>query len=329
MTLAEISSIRKIYQLIPDHLKSPYHHPDYVVLDAQEKKNASAIFFIYAEDQNIYYHPLHLVKTIEFDVYDLESARGYGGPISTSCEKSFLNRANEHYKKWIEMYGVCVEFVRFSPVLSNHAIYWGDILFDRVTVAIELMDYDLSYQSYRSRRYIKKTLAKEPRIYFDSQPTFSKLREFNSLYNQRMKELDATNHYLYSSNYFEMLFTCGAEMAWVELDGVMISAAIFIKNNYFFEYHLSASNDMGRAVGATNYLLHAVSEKYKDKIKIIHLGGGNNSNSENSLLQFKKGIGKLSLNYYVGRRIHNASIYNDLKLRFKIEDEKRVIFYRS
>lgn len=324
----DIHVARQAYGALPELLKSPYHNPDYVVLDATEKQNAKPVFFIFKRNNEIYYHPLHLIYTPQYDVFDFESVRGYGGPISTSYDQDFLAEAHAAYKLFVLEYNVCVEFIRFSPILENHQYYYGKSWFDRETRAINLQNYSIKEQSYRSSRYIKKAVSQHCEVRFSSTPGYGQIKKFIDLYNQRMAELEAVDQYLYSDSYFEKIFSGNVELVWIEKDEEYLAASLLLLSEDYIEYHLSAANGFGRECGATNFILHKVAEKYTNNKKVFHLGGGNNSNNENSLLSFKRGVSNLQKEFYIGCCFHQPKKYEELGALFEGRQDRRVIFYR-
>lgn len=325
----DLVGARQVYHSLRDRLKSPYHNPDYVALDATEKQNAKPVFFCYSSGGETYYHPLHLIYTRQYDVFDLESVRGYGGPVSTSNDEIFLKEVHVAYKNFVQETKACVEFVRFCPLLENHKSYYGKFWFDRETRAIALKNYSIKLQSYRSSRYIKKAIAQNCDVSFSKNPNSSQLKKFVNLYNQRMAELNAGYQYLYSYSYFEKLFDGSVELVWIEVEDQFIAACLLILSDMYIEYHLSAADGIGRECGATNLLLHRTAEKYTDIKSVFHLGGGNNSDPENSLLGFKRGVSDLKKEFYIGSCLHDEKKYNELTSIFKGRTNNRVIFYRT
>ena len=62
---------------------------------------------------------------------------------------------------------------------------------------------------------------------------------------------------------------------------------------------------------------------YKNKLEVLHLGGGNLNNVEDNLFKFKKFTSTSNHKYYIGKRINNLEIYKKLKNAWK----KNILFY--
>lgn len=327
--IADIAKVLATYEKIPPQFTTAYHHPRYVQMDAADKKNSEAVFFIYEEDNAIYYHPLHLTATSQYDVIDLESVRGYGGPITTSMSTEFLRRARSSYLQWVTSLNVCVEFVRFSPLIKNHEYYYGDSWFDRQVRYIDLQGYSIERQSNRAKGCIKKSLREDYIFYIDSNPEKNVIFEFADLYHQRMNELSAAAQYYFSNEYLLELFSGRSFLVYLRLNSRMECAVVVLDHPHCIEYHLSAASAEARAAGATNLMLHKIATHFCNNKKYFHLGGGTNSNVDNSLLKFKSGAGHLSGEFYIGKTIHKPEQYDQLKNTLGESFNQRVIFYRD
>jgi hypothetical protein len=319
---------RQQYDLLPDNLKSPYHNPDYVALDAQSKVATQPIFFIFKRDSEIYYHPLHKVYTKELNVVDFESARGYGGPISTTSDKEFLQEAFLQYQQFSSDHNAVVEFIRFSPILSNQDYYGGSSWFDRATCAIDLSSYALKNNSHGAISNINKAMKNNCKVIITPSPSSLQIEKFNNIYHLRMIELKADNQYIFNEEYIRGLFDGKNELAIAELNGEIVAASIFLRSAQWIEYHLSAANDIGRKFGVVNLILHAYAMQNQKASSILHLGGGTDQLPDNKLLLFKQAMGKLSKAFHIGKSVHQPDHYSQLRQEF-VGKDNRVIFYRS
>ncbi|WP_189417474.1 GNAT family N-acetyltransferase [Cellvibrio zantedeschiae] len=332
----DISFAKQVYHSLPESLRSPYHNPDYVALDAKQKytkenQRISAVFFIYQKGGETYYQPLHRVFTPAFKVTDFESARGYGGPISTSNDREFLEEALAEYKKFSVEHDALAEFVRFTPALANQEIYYGNAWFDRTTCAIDLTDYSVEKNSHGAISNINKAIKNNCHIVFVDEPSHEQAAAFDRIYRARMQALGAGEHYLYSKDYVGQLVTKGNQLALVERNGEILAASIFLRSGNWHEYHLSAATPEGQQLGVINLILHNYAMRYAMKepagSAILHLGGGTDTKPDNNLLKFKRSIGKLEQPFFVGKYIHQPGRYEKLKLECAGENN-RVLFYR-
>jgi lipid II:glycine glycyltransferase (peptidoglycan interpeptide bridge formation enzyme) len=81
-------------------------------------------------------------------------------------------------------------------------------------------------------------------------------------------------------------------------------------NNDIIHYHLLGNDYEFITLGANSLIICEIAQWAKDKgIKEFHLGGA----SKESLFKFKKSFTKNGvLDFYVGTKIRNESIYNTL-----------------
>ena len=123
-------------------------------------------------------------------------------------------------------------------------------------------------------------------------------------------------------NYFSNLLRLVTEYGWLvgaTLDDELVGAAIFLRGEGALHYHLSATNPDYRIPGVTNALLFkGIKLGLANKFYVLHLGGGNSNDPEDSLLKFKKKMGNNINKFFIGKRIHNSETYSQLKHSWEI-----------
>ncbi|RYG16521.1 MAG: GNAT family N-acetyltransferase, partial [Chitinophagaceae bacterium] len=163
----------------------------------------------------------------------------------------------------------------------------------------------------------------------DADPSDDVIVEFAELYRQRMDELSATAQYYFSNEYFFNLLKNTSLIAYLRLGSKMVCAVLLLDHPHYLEYHLSAANTEARASGATNLIIHNIATHFCNEKNYFHLGGGNNSNIDNSLLEFKRGVTTLSGEFLIGKKVHQPEHYTQLRSLFSNQTSQRVIFYRD
>ncbi|WP_191600966.1 hypothetical protein [Marinomonas algicola] len=331
-----LSEALLIYRQLPLDLQSPYHHPEFVLLDARYKSNAKAVFFGGKTQDGIFFCPLHFITSPELNIIDAESARGYGGPIVFSADDSFKILSFERFFNWLKSNDTLVEFERLSPLIGNEKSFVGERIFNRLTSAVDLGDYSIKKHGSKSVRYIKKAMKAGCSVTLSLSPSVEQIASFIEVYNNRMSELEASEQYLYPDEYFFELFNTSQKvmLALVHEGDVIIAASSFLLAGRLAEYHLSAATTLGRQLGATNLLLHSVSETLSEESNydFLHLGGGRTTDIDDPLLQFKQTIGKVSLDFYIGSNVLDRDRYKFLKAsqnNSAVFFPNRVIFYRN
>lgn len=78
-------------------------------------------------------------------------------------------------------------------------------------------------------------------------------------------------------------------------------------------YHLEGSNHGYSSLGANNLLLWKTAcEMRKMGVELFHLGGGYDSEPDNSLFKFKKAFSNNTQDFYIGKDIINRAAYQEI-----------------
>ena len=78
-----------------------------------------------------------------------------------------------------------------------------------------------------------------------------------------------------------------------------------------------------------NFLLWEAAKELRNRnIKYFHLGGGTNSEENNSLFQFKRKFSKSVYQFEIGKAIFNETIYKDLCNQWENNNPEKVEIYK-
>jgi len=314
-----------------DHQKDVYYYEEYVKL--YESFDENAFCAICEDDKKIMVFPFIRRKIGEY--YDFETAYGYGGPISNTNEVEWNYHAiSEMTELFYKEKYVC-GFVRFHPLLNN-ALYCGtqiDTVFDRHTVDI-LTTNDVnaiwSQQiSSKNRNMIRK--AEKNCLEYKAEFDFDSIDEFVLLYMATMKRLNADSFYYFKPGYYND-YICrlkgNAFLGTVRLNGDLICAALFLYSKEYGHYHLEGSDWTYSGLGANNLLLWETAKQFaKLGVKEFHLGGGYNSEEDNTLLKFKKSFSNNMKDFYIGKWIFNKEKYEEIKNKWMQDNPEKVANY--
>lgn len=311
--------------IFPDELRDIYFYPEYVGMH-KSIDGTKALMFTYRKNGHIWLHPFLLqpIDSDEFSIddgpwFDIESAYGYGGPLSNSEDQAFLVNANEQFSEWCKENNVVAEFVRFHPLLNNQS--WASqntkVEHDRNTVSLNLKHFDIENLPFSGKvRNMLKRVDKA-NVKIDVYDPIKNFNHFENLYLATMSRISADSYYFFRKAYFADLSMFVVENGWLvgaDLEGEWVGTAIFIKGKSLLHYHLSATNPDYQIPGITNALLFKGMQLGKSKgLNILHLGGGNSSDLNDSLLRFKQKMGDKSNKFFIGKQIHNHGIYSQLK----------------
>jgi serine/alanine adding enzyme len=242
------------------------------------------------------------------DSFDVTTPYGYGGPVSGDADAGTFYSA---YGRWCRERGVVSTFVRFHPLYENHR--YAEIPVEPLgsTVAWRLQGDDLFERMHsHHRRVVRKAERAEPEVTVDESPA---LDEFAALYEQTMARLDADAFYLFTPEYWESLRELPCVLVSARADGELLASVLCFASKPWLHYHLGASSDDGRRLGASNLVLYeAASWGRAQGFELFHLGGGLGG-QEDSLYEFKRRFDPdAEREFAIGKAIHDEAAYREL-----------------
>lgn len=311
-----------------DFQKDIYYTEEYVKL--YEDSNGKGMCAICCEGDKILLMP-YISKEIN-GYFDFETAYGYGGPIANTDDINWINSALSDMQKLFEREKYVCGFIRFHTLLSNAELCKNhmQVLFDRNTVVIntEVSEDEIWSDQIisKNRNMIRK--AEKNGLEYKAEYDFNSLSEFVQLYNATMQRLGAENFYFFDDDYYQSFvekFRDKAFLGTVKKDGKLICAALFMYSKDYGHYHLEGSDHEYAKLAANNLLLWKTAcEFHRLGIREFHLGGGYNSEPDNSLLKFKKSFSGNMKDFYIGKWIFNQNKYNELKQDWVARNPEKV-----
>jgi lipid II:glycine glycyltransferase (peptidoglycan interpeptide bridge formation enzyme) len=98
-----------------------------------------------------------------------------------------------------------------------------------------------------------------------------------------------------------------------KLHNEIIGGSLFMKFGTFVHYHLSAKLSDFSRLPLTNLILdYSINYSKKMGYNYFYMGGATTNNQDDSLLKFKKSFSKDYKYFYIGKKIHNKTIYNEV-----------------
>jgi serine/alanine adding enzyme len=303
----------------PDNLYDAYFEEEYVKL--YETKKEEAVCFIYEQNHKLFLFPF-LRRSFDFSgqiYYDFETPYGYGGPITNVYDEAFLYNALKSLNDFCTNNNYIAGFIRFHPLFNNYKSFnsIGTTIFDRHTIAIDLTlnenEIWMNEIHTKNRNVIKKGFKSGLEFIVDKE--FEHLNEFKKIYESTMNKVNADSYFFFQNNYYSK-FKQGIKNSFlglVSFEGKIIAGALFFFSKDYGHYHLAGSDSNYLKENPNNFMLYNAALTMKTLgIKKFHLGGGYNSQVENTLYQFKNKFSKSIYDFYIGKIIFNQSIYNQL-----------------
>lgn len=259
--------------------------------------------------------PLNALPFVQDETgFDAITSYGYGGLLLLDAEGLSEKQAREllvALREWCRENEVISAHVRLHPVLRQEAWFSGAIGEDfhlslvGPTTAIDVNQWNAETSSIatlnKGRRSDLNFARRRLRFTWtsDGRPVLDDLREFYRLYEHRMTELEAGEYYHFSFDYYQALAEelgqqFNIALAW--LNDRAVGGALFMIDRMMAHYHLSATNDLGRAHKASTLLLNGGAERARLRgCKYLHLGGG--ARGEDKLFAFKQSFGGAEYRY--------------------------------
>lgn len=303
--------------------KDVYFTEEYVKLYNTADNEAEC--FVYTDDEKIFLFPYikSRISIADAELYDFETAYGYGGPLTNTDDVKFITKAWSEFCESCSREKIVCGFVRFHPLLLNHSVLNSAgkenmLSYERKTVAMDLSlsAQDIWQQEIHPKHRNSIRIAERKGLSFVVDEKFEKLNEFIEIYSDRMKALGADESYYFHDDYYKKLRDTlfnNSFLGLVYYNKVVISAAIFLHYGCYGHYHLSGSRNEYQSYRPNNILLYGAALYLKEKnIKLFHLGGGTSGDIEDSLFKFKKRFSKSIYEFYTGKLIFNKKIYDDM-----------------
>lgn len=319
--MEDASAWRKQVLALPDQLNDVYLLPECVALYRQE--DATPQCFLFRKAGETFLYPFLQRKTPFLDgYYDISTAYGYGGPVYTTSDRSFLSKALEAFDAQARDRNIVAELIKFNPMLANHVglepVYQGTVIPVCNTVFVEI-GIDEEYRwtteySKSNRQGVKK--AQQHGATMDFSDDDHAWERFIHLYSKTMARNNASDFYHFSEDYFKTLregLTGNYTLCSAIVDGVIAAGMILIYGKQFAYWHLIGTEKEYQRIGINNFMHHHCIQWCKEKgIKRLLTGGGRTREDDDALLQFKKRFSKQLSMFHVGERVLDQNVYDKL-----------------
>ena len=235
---------------------------------------------------------------------DVVSPYGYGGPVGAG--RGFWPA----YEDWCRESGVVTTFVRFHPLYENHRGAPVHVEALAPTVGWRLEGDLLAGMHPKHRNAVRKAAGSGLEV-----RASAGLGAFVPLYEETMRRAGAAPFYVFSPAYWYALERLADGL--VRFDafwaGDVVASALCLATPPWLHYHLGATAEAGRALGATTLLLYEAAVWARERrYERFHLGGGLGGKRD-SLHEFKRRFdpgGELEA--AVGKAVHDPATYRAL-----------------
>lgn len=329
---------------LPNGKKDIYFTPEYYNI-YENNGDGRTLCVVYEQDTEIVIYPF-LVNSInalgyelDNDYYDIQGAYGYNGVVTNSKNPDFIDKFYKLFDQYCIQNNIIAEFTRFHPLLGNNEFSKNhmQIIYDRETVILDLSkDYEdiwLNEYSSRNRNKIRKAQKDGYTPEIINNPSAKQINTFISLYLNSMEMAKAEDYYLFNQeffyNNFSLLKDNSVLINILHKNKDIVCSSIFLFDGNFFHYHLSGRSEAASNT-ANNYLLDE-AVKYAKIIGAtrFHFGGGRSSDRDDSLLRFKSNFSKTRTPFYIGKKIQNKIIYNEVIKQWEERSPAEKLKYKN
>ena len=277
---------------------------------------------------------LDLYKDLSEDYWDIITPYGYGGYLRSKHCSIDMKDYFYLFQNYCKENNIISEFVRFNPWLKTEqgcnefleVSLWNQV------VAIDLTNSeDEIWAEFDSKNRNRIRKSKKCGIVIEQDLSFTFLDEFCQLYYQTMDRNDALTYYFFGEHFFQNIVNFLREnvaLFHAFLDNKIIASMLILYAKDFAHAYLSCADAKYLNLAPYNLIFYEVALWAKRKgFKFFILGGGTTSETDDSLLRFKKRFSKSYFDFHIGKKIHNKEIYDFLckkKLLFEKEENIKI-----
>lgn len=325
LSLTESDEWNKLLEELPLEYQDIYYSPSYYQI-YQNYGDGEALCFVYREDDKIALYPFfknsvnNIGYTLDDEYFDIQGAYGYNGVISNTNSSLFRSNFHKGFRSYCESENIIAEFTRFHPLLENFKFSMDDlnVIYDRSTIFLNLdaSEEEIWNNSYSSknRNMIRKALKNNVEIIESTKS--SDYLDFFNIYVETMRNVNSGDYLFFNQLYFADFVAYlpdNHRLILAKIGNEIIGGMILMFSKNYAHYHLSSRKlEYGKYALNNLFLDYAIKVAKGLKAKKIHFGGGNSSDEKDSLLKFKANFSKNKSDFFIGKKIHNQEIYNQV-----------------
>lgn len=287
-------------------------------------KYGKAQCFIFRKDSDFVIYPFlknninDLGFNLKEEYYDIQGAYGYNGILTNSIEPTFISSFFESFDDYCNNNNIIAEFVRINPITDNLFRYRNNFenIFDRENVFVNLLEENIfkTEYDYSTQKNIRKALSYSLTYqhYYGNEISYDKINVFYQIYYETMKRNQADEFYFFNEEYFFNIAKTLKEKALFVFtfhEGIAISCELVLLSNIVAYSFLGGTLSSYFYLRPNDFLKNETINYLKaNGFHFFLLGGGSEG-----VLKFKKSFSKNGvIPFYIGKKIHNSIIYNQV-----------------
>lgn len=327
LTLQDRVEWNQILSKLSKYKKDVYFTPEYYSL-YQEYGDGKACCFVFEEKGEIALYPFlknpitPLGYELDREYYDIQGAYGYNGVIASTTDKGFISDFWEAFDTWCQDNDVIAEFMRFHPVMRNHLLGEGHfkLIHDRNTVYLDLTQSEediFAGFDKGTRQHIRKA-AKSIEIR-PAERNEENVQIFNRIYRENMEHVNSIPYLFFNLQHFHNMF----EMENIEFfiawqgDTPIACYSGLVSEEYYGNYLRASLTEYNRTGVNTLMYWSMIQSAKTHGCHYVHFGGGTSGDPNNSLLHYKMNFSKTLSEFWIGKKVHNQTVYDQVVEQWK------------
>jgi hypothetical protein len=322
LDLSSFQIWKNYLEQLPKEIQDIYYTPEYYQL-YDNFENGIAKCFVYKENRKLALYPFLLNQIYNFDkninekYFDIQGAYGYNGVLSTNNDKEFVNNFYNEFGNFCLNNNIIAEFTRFHPLLKNQSFSERHLQIDinRKTVAVDLSNsYKEIFNKFQAttRKQIRRAINRygiEVKHFVND---ISEVEIFMDIYFETMNRVKSREFLFFKKEYFLSLFEKVPNVCFIAyFKGKPVSSIIVIHSRDYIHGHLGGTLTDYMHFSPYSLLINEIIKFGIEKeAKFFHMGGGINSYTTDSLLQYKMNFSDTLYDFYIGKNVYNREIYN-------------------
>lgn len=328
-----------------DVCQTPEYHTTY----AKRMKGSTPLMWCFEEGAEYFAYPFLLTPAVITDedgkehdtgYKDISAIYGYSGPLSTTKDAAFLQRAWAAFGQYCADEKVIAEFLRFSIYASTkeNAHPNTEILKNRpqATTHMPRTDEELFAALGKKTRNMIRKAGKEGLVARELDLA-ENIAAFRALYDETMRRNEAPDFFMYTDEYYHDLLKLpeGGVRLFASFDGdMMVAASMALVHEKGALYHLGAGLTEYMKLGASNASMFEMSKALLNSgVEFLLVGGGRTTAEDDPLFRFKKSNAIGVDDYYIGKRVIDSEGYGRVidiwrDIYGESPNTQNIIFYR-
>lgn len=339
--LKDSVSWKNLLSNLPLEQQDIYFTPEYYQL-YEELGDGKAKCFVYEKDGFIALYPflINSVNDLGYDLdnqyFDIQGAYGYNGVVTNNSTKAFKYKFYKAFDDFCQSNNIITEFTRFHPLLKNKFFSEEnlEVDFERKTMVLDLdrpFDEIKKHFHRQTNSQIKKALC-NPGIsikIFNGKPEC--IDDFIKIYHDTMDRVKSIPYLYFNKKYFENLIkNIKSAFIFVYFDEIPVACCIIMYNDIYVNAHLGGSLTKYKLYSPLSILYQEMIKfGNENKCKYFHAGGGNSNKEDDPLLMYKLSFSKTTADFFIGKRILNRKIYNEVIKQWEAKYPEKVELYQN